>query len=103
MEQRLSRVDETLFQNPMMIPQTTEVPRPKLMNSDVKNGNGNAEERNQVFNEIGLVQDVLRRYISDSADGFTKKIPYVTNVSQFHEILRNIYFSHELKTRKKTL
>jgi len=36
MEQRLSSVDETLFQNPMMIPQTTEVPRPKLMNSDVK-------------------------------------------------------------------
>ena len=63
MEQRLSSVDETLYQNPMMIPQTTEVPRPKLMNSDVKNGNGNAEERDQVFNEMGLVQDVLHRYI----------------------------------------
>ena len=73
MEQRLSSVDETLFQNPMMIPQTTEVPRPKLMNSDVKNGNRNAEERDQVFNEMGLVQDVLHRYISGSADGFTEK------------------------------
>ena len=60
MEQRLSSVDETLFQNPMMIPQTTEVPRPKLMNSDVKNGN--AEQGDQAFNEMDLVQDVLRRY-----------------------------------------
>ena len=60
MEQRLSSVDETLYQNPMMIPQTTEVPRPKLMNSDVKNGN--AKERDQVFNEMDLVQDVLHRY-----------------------------------------
>ena len=67
MEQRLSSVDETLYQNPMMIPQTTEVPRPKLMNSDVKNGNGNAKERDQVFNEMDLVQDVLHRYIQSKS------------------------------------